>query len=175
MEPVNAADLEWSETDADRMRFRRKKLAIAAGGEDLGCSLYELDPGDGAWPYHYHYANEEALFVLAGGGLLRVDDGEHRLAAGDYAAFPTGAEGGHRVVNDGDEILRYLVFSTMCDVDVMRYPDGEAVGAMGGGGPGATERDFGAWFEEADAQPYVEVTFGDGETDGGTDGETDED
>jgi len=160
MDPVNAADLDWSETDTERMRFRRKKLGVAADGADLGCSLYELDPGDGAWPYHYHYGNEEALYVLAGRGRLRAGDGEHALAPGDYAAFPTGETGAHRVVNDGDDVLRYLVVSTMNDADVMRYPDGKAVGAVGGGAPGADEREFGGFFAEDDARPYLEVTFG---------------
>ena len=159
MDPVNERDLDWHETDTERMRFRRKKLGAAAGGADLGCSLYELDPGDGAWPYHYHYANEEALYVLSGTGRLRTDEGEHALAPGDYAAFPTGEAGGHRVVNDGEAVLRYLVVSTMNDVDVMRYPDGEGVGAVAGGAPGASGREFGAWFREADALPYVEATF----------------
>ncbi|GGN11646.1 cupin domain-containing protein [Halarchaeum nitratireducens] len=158
MEPVDATDLDWTGTDTDRMTFRRKKLGAAAGGDALGCSLYELAPGDSAWPYHYHAANEEALYVLAGGGRLRTANGEYAIEAGDYAAFPTGEAGGHRVVNDGDDALRYLVVSTMAEPEVVRYPDGEGVGVMVGGAPGAGERDFEAWFKKSDARSYAEAT-----------------
>ncbi|GGL46285.1 cupin domain-containing protein [Halocalculus aciditolerans] len=164
MEPVNEADVEWSETETERMRFRRKRLGAAAGGEELGCSLYELEPGDSAWPYHYHAANEEALFVLSGTGMLRASDGEHALRAGDYAAFPTGEDGGHRVVNDGDGVLRYLVVSTMREPEVVRYPDAEGVGVMVGGAPGEVEgREFEAWFKEGDARGYAAATSEDEE------------
>ncbi len=56
-----------------------------AGGKRLGCSLYELPPGKKSWPYHYHTGNEEAIFVLEGGG-----GDERTLESGDYAAFPVG-------------------------------------------------------------------------------------
>ena len=45
MRRVNEADLEWSETEREETGFRRKKLAAAAGADDLGASLYELPPG----------------------------------------------------------------------------------------------------------------------------------
>lgn len=54
------------------MKLRRKQLGNAAGGEQLGCSLYEMPPGQESWPYHYHTANEEAMYVLAGRGTLRL-------------------------------------------------------------------------------------------------------
>ncbi|QLC33321.1 cupin domain-containing protein [Halarchaeum sp. CBA1220] len=162
MEPVNANDVEWVATESEQMRFRRKKLGAAGGGERIGCSLYELDSGDAAWPYHYHAANEEALYVLAGEGLLRTASGEHAIEAGDYAAFPTGADGGHRVVNDSAGALRYLVVSTMAEPEVVRYPESEGVGVMVGGAPGATEREFEAWFTEGDARSYEDATSADG-------------
>ena len=34
--------------------------------DELGCSLFEVDPGGQAVPYHAHYANEELLIVLDG-------------------------------------------------------------------------------------------------------------
>lgn len=158
MEPVNDAELEWTKTDTERITFRRKQLGAAAGGEDLGCSLYELEPGESAWPYHYHAANEEALYVLAGTGVLRADDESYMLEAGDYVAFPTGESGGHAVANDGAETLRYLVISTMREPEVVRYPEGKGVGVMVGGPPGASERDFEMWVTEGDGRSYGEAT-----------------
>jgi uncharacterized cupin superfamily protein len=90
---VDADDLEWAETDRDDATFRRKKLAAGADGEDLGCSLYELPPGGRSWPYHYHTGNEEALYVLAGEGRLRIGDESVAVERGTYAALPAGDDG----------------------------------------------------------------------------------
>lgn len=139
MTPTNEADLEWSGTERGETHFRRKQLGRAAGGDRLGCSLYELPAGAKSWPYHYHTGNEEALYVLAGEGTLRSHEGSSPLAAGDYVALPAGEEGGHRVVNDGDEPLRYLAVSTMVEPDVSVYPDSGKFGVFAGSPPGSDE------------------------------------
>jgi uncharacterized cupin superfamily protein len=136
MTPVNESDMDWSTTEEGETAFRRKQLSTAAGGEEIGCSLYELPPGKRSWPYHYHTGNEEAIYVLAGSGTVRLADGEHPLEPGTYVACPTGEDGGHRVVNDGDAPLRYLAVSTMNDPDVVHYPDTEKVGVYTGSPPG---------------------------------------
>jgi uncharacterized cupin superfamily protein len=158
MEPINEADLSWATTERGETAFRRKKLAAAAAeqhdgeadgaGLSLGCSLYELPPGNRSWPYHYHTGNAEAIYVVAGSGLLRAADDEHELQSGDYVAFPPGREGAHRVVNDGDEPLRYLAMSTMRDPDVTVYPDSDKVGVFAGAPPGGEgERDVAGYFD----------------------------
>jgi uncharacterized cupin superfamily protein len=142
MDAVNEDEVAWTETERGPARFRRKRLASAArDGEPapddgLGASLYELPAGARAWPYHYHAGNEEAMYVLAGTGQVRGPDGTAPVESGDFVVFPTGPEGAHRVVNDGDEVLRYLVVSTMRDPDVTVYPDAGAVGVYAGAPPG---------------------------------------
>ena len=137
--PVDESDIDWSAIGPDDTGFRRKQLGDADGGDRLGCSLHELPAGERSWPYHYHTRNEEAVYVLAGSGLLRLDDEEHSLSAGTYVALPTGEEHAHRIVNDGDETLRYLVVSTMDEPDVLGYPDAGAVGVYAGSPPGGDE------------------------------------
>ncbi|GAB7008938.1 cupin domain-containing protein [Halorubrum trueperi] len=141
---VNETNVEWTVTEKGDARFRRKQLAEAAGGERIGCSLYELPPGAKSWPYHYHTANEEALYVCSGEALLRLGergggDDSARIAAGDYVAFPADESGAHRVVNDGDEPVRYLVVSTMIEPDVTVYPDSGTFGVFVGSPPGGRE------------------------------------
>ncbi|MEM4782461.1 MAG: cupin domain-containing protein [Halalkalicoccus sp.] len=150
---VNESDLEWGEIDRGDTRFRRKQLAEAAGGERIGCSLYELPAGRRAWPYHYHTGNEEAIYVLSGSGLLRGEDGRHDLEPDDYVALPVGEAGAHRVVNDSEEPLRYLVVSTMRDPDITVYPDADAIGVFAGSPPGGREaRTVEGFFEREDAR-----------------------
>lgn len=80
--------------------------------------------------------------MLAGEGRIRGPDGTEPLAAGDYVVLPAGEEGGHRVVNDGGDALRYLAVSTMRDPDVTVYPDSGKVGVFAGAPPGGDgERD----------------------------------
>jgi uncharacterized cupin superfamily protein len=139
MAPVSEDEIEWTEIENAKMSVRRKQLGEAADGEELGCSLYELPPGEESWPYHYHTANEEAAYVLSGTGTLRLADETHRLTAGEYVAFPADESGGHKIANDAEEPLRYLVFSTMNDPEVTVYPDSEKLGVFVGSPPGGRE------------------------------------
>ena len=157
MSKVNEADLEWSTLSGGETGLRRKKLAAAAGGEDVGCSLYELPAGDRSWPYHYHTGNEEALFVLDGEGVLRLDGERVPLEAGDYVALPADERGAHRVVNDSEGTLRYLMVSTMTEPDVTVYPDSGKVGVFAGAPPGGEgERTVHGYYRREDAVDYRE-------------------
>ena len=61
------ANLFEPEFDAEQDRpgfsWRRARLGRQAGGERLGASLFELPPGQAAFPLHFHLANEELLIV----------------------------------------------------------------------------------------------------------------
>lgn len=171
-DPTNEADLDWQEYDEGGARFRRKRLAEPAGGDRLGASLYELPPGERAWPYHHHAANEEAMYVLAGSGRVRGPEGEVAVTAGDYLAFPVGEEGGHRVANDGDDPLRYLMVSTMVEPDVTVYPDSGKFGVFAGAPPGSTaERTLSGYYRLEDTVDYWEGgTATNGDADDGENG-----
>ncbi len=156
---VNEADLDWVDTShAPHFGGRRKQLAAAAGGAALGCSLIELPAGRRAWPFHFHFANEEAIYVLEGAGLLRLGATEVPLRAGDYVALPAGPEHAHQTVNTTDAPLRYLVLSTMVAPDVLGYPDSAKVGVMAGAAPGGPkdQRLLQAFFRHEDAVDYWE-------------------
>ena len=167
MNRINEGDLEWRENDREGSRFRRKRLSNATDAEDLGCSLYELPPGERSWPYHYHVGNEEALYVLSGSGTLRCDDGTVSLEAGDFVSFPTNEGGGHQVVNESDEPVRYLMLSTMNEPDITVYPEMEKIGVFADTPPGGTgDRSVHGYYRIEDDVDYWE---GDADSDG-TDG-----
>ncbi len=134
---VDEADVDWTEYDHGNHAFRRKRLGAAAGGEELGCSLYEVPDGKRTWLRHYHTGNGEAMFVLDGEGTLFLgpDAEERALTAGDYVALPAGERGTH-AVEGGEGGLRYLVASTMREPDVTMYPDDGKVGLYAGSPPG---------------------------------------
>jgi uncharacterized cupin superfamily protein len=95
-----------------------------------------------SFPYHFHLANEEALYVLHGRGLLRLGGRTIPVAAGHYVAFPVGRAGAHQMINDSAEPLRYLCFSTMVEPDVAVYPDSAKLSIFGGTPPGGEENDL---------------------------------
>jgi uncharacterized cupin superfamily protein len=157
MDTVDVDTLDWEESDRGAAAWRRKRLAAATDDSELGCSLYEIPPGKRGWPYHYHTANAEAMYVLAGRGEVRGPDDERvELAAENYVALPAGPDGAHQVFNTGDEPLRYLAMSTMEEPEVLRYPDSDKVGVMAGAPPGGDgeERTVEGFYRSADAVGY---------------------
>ncbi len=159
MHIVDTDDLEWNRRERNDTTFRRKQPGdVAAEGDpEIGCSLYELPPGANAWPYHYHEGNAEAIYVLSGEGQIRLPGEHHRIDAGTYVYLPPGAEGGHRVVNDTGEPLRYLAVSTMREPDITVYPDSGKIGVYGGSPPGGREeRTVSGYYRQDDDVDYWE-------------------
>jgi uncharacterized cupin superfamily protein len=109
----------------------RRRLAATAGGEKIGCSLWELPAGKAAFPLHAHLANEEAVYVLEGEGTVRLDKAEHPIGAGDYVVFRAGQEA-HQIVNTSRGPLRFLAMSTLIYPEVATYPESEKLGILGG-------------------------------------------
>lgn len=129
---VSEDDVEWMErSHGETFAGRGARLGSAADNEKLGCTIYEVPPEHSVVPYHYHTANEEALYVLEGVGTLRGHSGEKEVSEGDYVAFPVGEEGAHRIINTSNNVLRYLCFSTMRDPEVLVYPDSDKIGVRG--------------------------------------------
>ena len=125
---VHEDDMSWSEATHGKFRYKRKLIGQEAGSARLGCSFYEVAPNSSAWPAHFHYANEEAIYILDGAGTLRLGDAEVPVRKGHFIALPSGAGHSHRLVNTSAAPLRYLCVSTMIEPDVVMYPDSKKVG-----------------------------------------------
>lgn len=134
---VREREVEQREYEHGDRAFRRRQLGDAAGGEQLGASVYEVPPGKRTFLAHYHTANEEALYVLDGEGTLYLgpDRGEHALEPGVYAAL-TADESGTHEIEAGEETLRFLMVSTMNEPEVIVYPEDGKVNVYAGEPPG---------------------------------------
>lgn len=108
-------------------------LARAAASDRLGCNFFEVPAGRSAFPYHYHCGVEEAVFVIAGRGRMRLGDQRIDVGEGDFIAMPVGPDHAHRLDNTGTEPLRYLCLSTRATADVVGYPDSNKIAASGSG------------------------------------------
>jgi len=127
---VDEVVAEGDESDPPGYRVRMARFGPRIGAQQLGASVYDLDPGESVCPYHYEYPEEEWLLVLAGRPTLRDPDGEHELGEGDLVLFPEGPDGAHKVTNKTAEPVRILMFSTVTETAVSVYPDGGKVGVF---------------------------------------------
>jgi uncharacterized cupin superfamily protein len=144
-------------TDRPGFTYRRARIGWQAGSERLGASVYEVEPGNACFPYHWHSANEEMLIVLSGRPTLRTPAGERVLEEGEVVAFRLGEEGAHQVVNRSEGTVRFLIVSEMNPVDLNGYPDSGKILATNrapGGRPVPGSRAFS--FRESDAVDYME-------------------
>jgi uncharacterized cupin superfamily protein len=129
--------------------FSAASLTPRVGAVLTGLGLYELPPGQSAWPYHFELGEEEWLIVIAGEIVLRTPAGERTLRPGDVACFPAGAEGAHAVRNDGDVTARFAMPSAAPGhFDVAVYPDSGKIKVSG--------RGFERRFELGAELPYWE-------------------
>jgi uncharacterized cupin superfamily protein len=108
----------------------RARVGRQAGTRRLGMSLFEVEPGQAAYPYHFHLGEEELLVVLAGRPSMRSSDGWRELEEGEVVSFLVGEDGGHQLVNRADATVRFLAISTQDGPDVVVYPDSDKVGAF---------------------------------------------
>ncbi len=108
------SDDDWSGGGGEAKRLPR--------GDQIGATLYQLEPGDFV-VYHFHHANEELLIVLRGRPTLRTPDGERRLDEGAVVHFPVGPDGAHGLKNETDELVRYVMVSSLRLPEVAEYPD----------------------------------------------------
>jgi uncharacterized cupin superfamily protein len=104
-------------------RNRRAQVGGLLGAELLGATIYEAQPGEKLWPYHWELGCEEFLVVVAGAPTLRTPEGERVLAPGDVVAFPEGEAGAHQLRNDSAAPFRVLIGSTKSGLCVAGYPD----------------------------------------------------
>jgi uncharacterized cupin superfamily protein len=111
-----------------RFHAQARRLGIPAGSRGLGCGHYVVAPGKTAFPFHAHCINDEALYILAGRGTLRIGDAKVAVRSGDFVAHPAGGDA-HQLLNDADVPLEYLALSTSQPADIVVYPDSNKVAA----------------------------------------------
>ena len=105
----NLLELDLPQRDDEGHQFRRLFLGELVDAERTGLAVYELAPGEKAWPYHYELSEEEWLFVISGELVLRRPGGETTMRTGDVVCFPVGPAGAHQMRNDSLEPVRFAM------------------------------------------------------------------
>jgi uncharacterized cupin superfamily protein len=139
--------------EQEGFRALRAGISRQAGAERLGLSLWEVPPGQAAYPYHAHLTEEELVIVLSGTPSLRTVDGWRDLEQGEVVSFLRGEHGAHQIVNRTEETIRFLAFSTAGEPDVVLQLDSGKIGAFERRPEGGGLR---AWFRREDEVGYYE-------------------
>ena len=151
---ANINEPEFDEVrDHPGFRALRARVGKQAGSERLGASVWEVPPGEAAYPYHLHLGEEELVIVLAGRPSLRSPAGWRELEPGEVVSFPRGEAGAHQIANRTAETVRFLAISTNGDPDIVLYPDSGKVGAAE---RQPTDGGFRQFFRIADAVDYYD-------------------
>ena len=126
----NLAEMEWTALDhSARFSHHRKMLTpvMEAYAPKLGITLYKLEAGKRAGPFHAHSANDEAILVTRGTGTLRYGDEEIAMKEGDYVHLPAASGRAHQMINTSEAPLEYFCLSSMVQPDVVIYPDSNKI------------------------------------------------
>jgi len=151
---VNVRDARWMHND---MRW-----VCRFGGEgdahfdELGVSLYWLDPGKPMSMYH-HEAGQEDFLVLRGRALLIVEGHERPLERWDFVHCPSRTP--HTIVAAGDEPALVLAVGARVEKGSVRYPVEPAAVRHGAGVADATASPTDAYarFSEPQRGPAPEI------------------
>ncbi len=151
---VNVRTCQLDES-LDRPGFHHRGASIGQriGAGRIGAAVYEADADRPIWPYHYHHAFEEWMYVISGAPVLRDGGGERVLERGDLVSFPAGQRGAHTIRGPG----RFIVFSTDAPGPYIAvYPDSDKL-AVATGEAGVLILPRGAavdyWHGEGGAEP----------------------
>jgi uncharacterized cupin superfamily protein len=122
--PVVAGSRYPAPFDAPCAARTRQRLGDAARLSDFGVNLLRLQAGAWSSQRHWHSAEDEFVYVLAGEVVLVTDAGEEILRAGDCAGFKADVQDGHHLQNRSErEAVVLEVGSRRTAEDEGAYPD----------------------------------------------------
>jgi uncharacterized cupin superfamily protein len=102
---------------------------ISEAGEltQFGAFIEVLQPGCRSSIKHWHAAEDEMVYVLAGEITVVEGESEWVMHPGDAATFKAGVAVGHCLENRSSFPTRCLVVGTRAPVDRITYPDHDRV------------------------------------------------
>jgi len=100
-----------------------RRLGDLAGLTQFGVSIVTRAPGAVASLRHWHL-REGAFAIMLEGTLVRVEEGgEVAMGPGDCAAWKAGVANGHRFVNRGAGVARFLVVGSTSADECVTFAD----------------------------------------------------
>lgn len=102
-------------------------ISEAGGLTQFGAFIEVLQPGCRSSIKHWHSAEDEMIYVLAGEITVVEGQSETVLRTGGVATFRAGVQIGHCLENRSATPTRCLVVGTRAPVDQITYPEHDRV------------------------------------------------
>jgi uncharacterized cupin superfamily protein len=124
---IKSADIAQMDTQQkthflnENAQCRSRSLSEATELTGIGFHIIEIEPGRASTEYHFHYNEDECVYVLSGEGTAQTGDTITAISAGDFLGYPKGGPA-HTILNTGTEDLKYIVAGQRLDSDVVEYP-----------------------------------------------------
>lgn len=102
-------------------------ISEAGGLTQFGAFIEVLQPGCRSSIKHWHSAEDEMVYVLAGEITVVEGASETLMRTGGAATFRAGVQIGHYLENRSSSQTRCLVVGTRAPVDQITYPEHDRV------------------------------------------------
>jgi uncharacterized cupin superfamily protein len=133
----NYKSIEGQQMGEGGNQFTVKQVIPRGEVGKCNVSFVELEPGNYAYGYHYHEANEEVFYIISGTGIVRTPKDEITVNAGDAITFPAGADDAHVIRNGSEtEKLVYIDFGAVSVPEIVHLPDFGKIMVIGKTGMG---------------------------------------
>jgi uncharacterized cupin superfamily protein len=105
-------------------RCVNKSLGDLAGITGFGFHITEIQPNRDSTEYHFHYNEDECVYILSGQGTAQIGDETAQVSKGDFLGYRKGGPA-HTIRNTGSEVLKCIVVGQRLETDVVDYPKQE--------------------------------------------------
>jgi uncharacterized cupin superfamily protein len=128
--PPRMSESNYPSPFSSRMAGRIKhSLGDLFSLKNFGVNLTHLKPGAVSSLHHKHSRQDEFIYVVSGGPILCVDDGEIQLRAGMVSGFAAGGTA-HHLENRTDQECVILEVGDRAKDDQVSYPDDDIKSAL---------------------------------------------
>ena len=103
--------------------YTQQRLGDAVGLTKMGINRVVLPPHSRTALRHWHENDDEFVIIMSGEVVLREEDEEAVLVAGDCAGFKAGVANGHALENRSNEPAILFEIGTRDDMETVHYPD----------------------------------------------------
>ncbi|MGX9416639.1 cupin domain-containing protein [Vibrio sp. RC27] len=101
-----------------------KSLGDRVGLTGFGFHIMEVQPGHDSTEHHFHYNEDECLYVLSGEGVAIVGQDKFPISEGDFLGYRKGGFP-HSLINTGNSVLKCIAVGQRLESDVVDYPNQE--------------------------------------------------
>ncbi len=104
----------------DNAQRQNKSLGDLTGLLNIGFHIVEIAPERESTEQHFHYHEEECVYILEGEAEAWIGDEKFVVTSGDFIGYRAGGLP-HKLINHSDSILKCIVVGQRLEHDVADY------------------------------------------------------